>query len=176
MRIRRSIAIGVILALLLVPLAVGYITAPCDAFGDPIILSPHRLRQRGFLVKASTWLKQISEIGADLDTITQGPQPGSVSTAFQLAEQVGQITGRLDTLDPPEAPPEYGLLADMMGQAWNQYAHSAERLLGFYGSRDPQALAEAREALWLGDKILIDVAAGTDALTNPLCREVWRER
>ena len=171
---RERVIIGLTLGLLLVPLAVGYLTVPCDTFGEPLVLSPHRLRQQRYLSDARTWQAEVAEISATLDAIAYGPEPGSLGKAFLLAEQVGQAVGRLDALTPPEAPVEYGLLAATLDAARDTLTYAAERLLAYYGSHDPQALGEAREALRLADLALADVCAGIDALTYSLCREVWR--
>ena len=180
MRVFRKIPGGVIggaiVALLLVPLAVGYLTAPCEVTGEPLVLSPHRVRQRQFLTEATTWHRNISDVSAKLHSILNAPQPGSVSAAFRLASEVGRATTRLDVLTPPEAPAEYVLLAGTMHEARDTYVFATECLLSFYGSSDSQALLEAQAALRLGDAALADVAAGIEALTYPLCREVWRDR
>jgi len=167
---------GAIVVLLLGPLAVGYFTAPCEVTGEPVVLSPHRVRQRQFLIEATTWHRNISDVSDMLRSALNAPQPGSVSAAFRMASEVGKVTTRLDLLTPPEAPAEYSLLAGAMNQARDHYAYATERLLSFYGSSDSQALLEAQAALRLGDAALADVAAGIEALTYPLCREVWRDR
>jgi hypothetical protein len=174
--ITRGVIGGAIVALLLVPLAVGYLTAPCEVTGEPLVLSPHRVRQRQFLTEATTWHSNISDVSAMLQSVLNAPQPGSVSAAFRVASEVGKVSTRLDLLTPPEAPPEYVLLAGTMHQARDDYAYGIECLLSFYGSSDSQALLEAQAALRLGDAALSDVAAGIEALTYPLCREVWRDR
>ena len=172
----RGLIGGAIVALLLGPLSVGYFTAPCEITGEPLVLSPHRARQRQFLAEATTWHRSISDASDMLRSVIDAPQPGSVSAAFRVASEVGKVTTRLDLLAPPEAPAEYALLAGTMSQARDYYAYATERLLSFYGSSDSQALLEAQAALRLGDAALADVAAGIEALTYPLCREAWRDR
>lgn len=174
MRIR-FIIIGLTLALIGLPLSVGYITAPCDSFGAPVVLSVYRLRQQRFLTAATRWADALEEIGQSLDTIARGTQPQSTGAAFRLAEQVGQAAGRLDALTLPEAPAEYSLLALTMQQASDTYAYAAEQLLTFYGNNDPQALAEAQASLALARLPLTDLRDGIAGLTYPLCREVWRD-
>ena len=174
MHIRTSILSGGLLALILTPLAVGYVAAPCDAFGEPLVLSPYRLRQQQYLDRAARWLDEIAEVGATLDAVARGPQPQSTGAAFRLAEQVGQAASRLDTLTLPAAPAEYSLLSLTLLQVQDTYAYAAEQLLVFYGAADPQALAEAHAALDLAASALADARAGIAGLTYPLCREVWR--
>jgi hypothetical protein len=176
MRVLRHVIGGAIVALLLGPLTIGYFTAPCEVTGEPVVLSPHRVRQRQFLTAATTWHRSISDVSSMLRSVVDAPQPGSVSAAFRAASEVGKVTTRLDLLVPPEAPAEYLLLAGTMHQAHDDYTFATERLLSFYGTSDSQALLEAQAALRLGDAALADVAAGIEALTYPLCREVWRDR
>jgi len=171
----RLVVLALILILFIVPLGVGYATAPCDGFGEPVVLSPYRLRQQRFLQDAGRWAEDVQQVGETLHTVAYGPQPQSTSAAFRLAEQVGQAASRLDTLLPLEAPAEYSLLALTMDQARDTYAYAAEQLLVFYGNNAPQALAEAQESLRLAALALDDVQAGIRGLTYPLCREVWRE-
>jgi hypothetical protein len=165
---------GLILALVLVPLGVGYATAPCDAFGAPVVLSPYRLRQQHYLDRTSRWLDDVAEVGATLAAVAHGPQPQATGTAFRLAERVGQAAGRLETLAPPEAPEAYSLLALTLEQVRDTYAYAAEQLLVTYGSSDVGALAEARAGLAAAQTVLDDARAGIAGLTYPLCREVWR--
>ena len=167
--------VGLTLALIGLPLGVGYSTAPCDSFGAPVVMSPYRLRQQLFLAAATAWADALAEIGDNLDAIAQGPQPQSTGAAFRLAEQVGQAAARLNTLTLPEAPAEYSLLALTMQQAVDTYAYAAEQLLVFYGNNDGQALTEARASLALARLALGDLRAGIGGLTYPVCREVWRE-
>jgi len=167
--------VGLTLALIGLPLGVGYVTAPCDSFGAPVVMSPYRLRQQRFLAEATTWADELAEIGDSLDAIARGPQPQSTGAAFRLAEQVGQADARLDALTLPEAPAEYSLLALTMQQAVDTYAYAAEQLLVFYGNNDGQALAEAQASLTLARSALGDLREGIAGLTYPLCREVWRE-
>jgi hypothetical protein len=176
MRVLRHVIGGAILAFLLAPLALGYFMAPCEVTGEPVVLSPHRVRQRQFLIEATRWQRSISDVSTMLRSVVDAPQPGSVSAAFRAASEVGKVTTRLDLLVPPEAPAEYLLLAGTMHQARDHYAYATECLLGFYGSSDSQALLEAQAALRMGDAALLDVAAGIEALTYPLCRDVWRDR
>ena len=170
MHIRTIIVGGLLLAFTLAPLGVGYATAPCDAFGEPVVLSPYRLRQQRYLDQAARWLDAIAEVGAALDAA-----PHSVGLAFRLAEQVGQAASRLDALTLPTAPAEYSLLALTLLQVQDTYAYAAEQLLVFYGTADPQTLHEAQVALALAAGALADTRAGIAGLTYPLCREVWRE-
>lgn len=172
---KHFIIIGLTLALIGLPLGVGYSTASCDSFGAPVVMSPYRLRQQRFLVAATAWADELAEIGDSLDAIAQGPQPQSTGAAFKLAEQVGQAAARLDALTLPAAPAEYSLLALTMQQAVDTYAYAAEQLLVFYGNNDGQALTEARASLALARLALADLQAGIAGLTYPLCREVWRE-
>ncbi|MBN2001816.1 MAG: hypothetical protein JXA21_00555 [Anaerolineae bacterium] len=167
--------VGLTLALIGLPLGVGYSVAPCDSFGTPVVMSPYRLRQQRFLAEATAWAAALTEIGDSLDAIARGPQPQSTGAAFRLAEQVGQAVGRLDALTLPEAPAEYSLLALTMQQAVDTYAYAAEQLLTFYGTNDPQALAEAQASLTLARLALGDLREGIAGLTCALCREVWRE-
>lgn len=171
----RTIIGGLLLALVLTPLGVGYATAPCDAFGEPVILSPYRLRQQRYLDRAAHWLDEIAAVGATLDAVAAGPSPQSTGAAFRLAEQVGQTASRLDALALPQAPAEYSLLALTLVQVQDTYAYAAEQLLVFYGNADPQALLEAQIALDLAASALADAREGIAGLTYPLCREVWRE-
>lgn len=173
---RTWMMIGLILTLICIPLSVGYLTAPCDSFGAPMILSLYRLRQERFLKEATHWITDIREVEHRLNTIAQGSVPQSTGAAFRLAEQVGQAAERLDALTPPEAPAEYSLLALTMNQARDTYAYAAEQLLTFYGTNDAQTLAAAQEALRLAGVSLADVEAGLTGLTYPRCREVWRGR
>ncbi len=172
---RTRFIVGLTLALIGLPLGVGYSAAPCDNFGAPVALSPYRLRQQRFLTAAARWMEAVEEIGDSLDAIARGPQPQSTGAAFRLAEQVGQAAVRLDALALPEAPAEYSLLALTMQQALDTYAYAAEQLLVFYGNNDGQALTEARASLALARLALGDLRAGIGGLTYPLCREVWRE-
>jgi len=158
------------------PLGVGYFTAPCDTFGAPVILSPYRLRQQQYLDRATRWTDAVAEVGATLETVAYGPAPQSLSAAFHLAEQVGQAASRLAALEPPPAPAEYSLLALTLEQSRDTYAYATEQLLHFYGSQDPQALAEAQVSLELAALALGDARAGLMALASPLCREVWHEQ
>ena len=172
---RHFIIIGLTLALIGLPLGVGYATAPCDSFGAPVVLSLYRLRQQRFLTAATRWADTVEEIGDSLDAIAGGPQPQSTGAAFRLAEQVGQADARLNTLTLPEAPAEYSLLALTMQQTIDTYAYAAEQLLTFYGNNDGQALTEAQASLALARLALGDLRAGIAGLTYPACREVWRE-
>ncbi len=172
---RHFIIIGLTLALIGLPLGVGYATAPCDSFGAPVVMSPYRLRQQRFLTAATRWADAEEAVGLTLDTIARGPQPQSTGAAFRLAEQVGQAAGRLDALTLPEAPAEYSLLALTMQQTTDTYAYAAEQLLTFYGNNDGQALAEARASVALARLALGDLRAGIAGLTYPACREVWRD-
>ena len=167
--------VGLTLALIGLPLGVGYVTAPCDSFGAPMVMSPYRLRQQRFLAEATAWADALAEIGDSLDAIARGPQPQSTGAAFRLAEQVGQADARLNTLTLPEAPAEYSLLALTMQQTVDTYAYAAEQLLAFYGNNDGQALTEAQASLALARLALGDLRAGIAGLTYPVCREVWRE-
>ncbi|MGC9396881.1 MAG: hypothetical protein ACP5J4_18710 [Anaerolineae bacterium] len=123
--------VGLTLALIGLPLGVGYAAAPCDSFGAPVVLSLYRLRQQRFLTTATRWADAVEDIGDSLDTIARGPQPQSTGAAFRLAEQVGQASARLDALTLPEAPAEYSLLALTMQQTSDTYAYAAEQLLTF---------------------------------------------
>jgi len=172
---KHFVIIGLTLALIGLPLGVGYATAPCDSFGAPVVLSLYRLRQQRFLTAATRWADTVEETGDSLDVIAQGPQPQSTGAAFRLAEQVGQADARLNALTLPEAPAEYSLLALTMQQTGDTYAYAAEQLLVFYGNNDGQALAEAQASLALARLALGDLRAGIAGLTYPLCREVWRE-
>ena len=167
--------VGLTLALIGLPLGVGYVAAPCDSFGAPVVMSPYRLRQQRFLAAATAWADELAEIGDSLDAIARGPQPQSTGAAFRLAEQVGQAASRLNALRLPEAPAEYSLLALTMQQAVDTYAYAAEQLLVFYGNNDPLALAEAQASLTLARLALGDLREGIAGLTCALCREVWRE-
>ncbi|HQI83446.1 MAG TPA: hypothetical protein PKV20_02570 [Anaerolineae bacterium] len=167
--------IGLTLALIGLPLGVGYATAPCDSFSAPVVLSLYRLRQQRFLTAATRWADEVEAVGLSLDAIARGPQPQSTGAAFRLAEQVGQAAGRLNALILPEAPAEYSLLALTMQQTADTYAYAAEQLLIFYGNNDGQALAEAQASLALARLALGDLRAGIAGLTYPACREVWRE-
>ena len=175
MHIRTIIVGGLLLAFTLAPLGVGYATAPCDAFGEPVVLSPYRLRQQRYLDQATRWLDAVAEVGATLDAVASGPGPQSTGAAFRLAEQVGQAASRLDALALPEAPAEYSLLALTLLQVQDTYAYAAEQLLVFYGTTDPEARHEAQIALALAAGALTDAREGIAGLTYPLCREVWRE-
>jgi len=166
---------GLILLLISVPLTVGYLTAPCDSFGTPVVLSVYRLRQERFLKTATRWAADVTDAGHALEALVQAPPPTSTGAAFRLAEQVGQAANRLDTLTPPEAPAEYSLLALTMQQARDTYVYAAEQLLVFYGTNDTETLLAAQEALRLAETSLADVAAGLAGLAYPRCREVWRE-
>lgn len=167
--------VGLTLALIGLPLGVGYVTAPCDSFGAPVVMSPYRLRQQRFLTEATAWADALAEIGDSVDAIARGPQPQSTGAAFRLAEQVGQADAGLNTLPLPEAPAEYSLLALTMQQTGDTYAYAAEQLLVFYGNNDGQALTEAQASLTLARLALADLREGIDGLTCALCREVWRE-
>jgi hypothetical protein len=167
--------VGLTLALIGLPLGVGYVVAPCDSFGAPVVMSPYRLRQQRFLAEATAWADELAGIGDSLDAIANTLQPQSTGAAFRLAEQVGQAAARLDALALPEAPAEYSLLALTMQQAVDTYDYAAEQLLVFYGNNDGQALAEAQASLALARLALADLRAGIAGLTYPLCREVWRE-
>lgn len=167
--------VGLTLALIGLPIGVGYVVAPCDSFGAPMVMSPYRLRQQRFLAEATEWADALTEIGDSLDAIANTSQPQSTGAAFRLAEQVGQAAARLDALTLPAAPAEYSLLALTMQQAMDTYAYAAEQLLVFYGNNDGQALTEARASLALARLALADLRAGIAGLTYPLCREVWRE-
>jgi hypothetical protein len=172
---KHFIIIGLTLAVIGLPLGVGYAAAPCDSFGAPVVLSLYRLRQQRFLTAVTHWADTVEEIGDSLDAIARGPQPQSTGAAFRLAEQVGQADARLNTLTLPEAPAEYSLLALTMQQTIDTYAYAAEQLLTFYGNNDGQALAEAQASLALARLALGDLRAGIAGLTYPACREVWRE-
>ncbi|MEJ5312355.1 MAG: hypothetical protein WHX52_21530 [Anaerolineae bacterium] len=87
---RTRFIVGLTLALIGLPLGVGYSAAPCDSFGAPVVMSPYRLRQQRFLAAATAWADALTEIGDSLNAIAQGPQPQSTGAAFRLAEQVGQ--------------------------------------------------------------------------------------
>ena len=167
--------VGLTLVLIGLPLGVGYVSAPCDSFGAPVVMSPYRLRQQRFLAEATAWADELAEIGDSLDAIARGPQPQSTGAAFRLAEQVGQADARLNALPLPEAPAEYSLLALTMQQAVDTYAYAAEQLLVFYGNNDGQALTEAQASLALARLALADLREGIAGLTCAWCREVWRE-
>ncbi len=173
---RTKIGLGLSLALLCLPLAVGYMTAPCDTFGAPVVLAPYRLHQERYLVQATRWTNAVAAVGATLDSLAAAPAPQSTSAAFRLAEQVGQAASRLEALTLPPAPAEYSLLALTLEQTRDTYAYAAEQLLAFYGNQDPQALAEAQTSLDLAAAALADAQAGIAGLTYPLCREVWHDR
>jgi hypothetical protein len=162
--------------LLLLPLSVGYFTAPCDRFGEPLILSPYRLRQQRFLREVEVWSREVAEAGAVINELLQGPQPQSSGETFRMAEQVGQAVARLDALPPPEASEAYLLLGQEMGRAHDTYIYAAESLLTFYGSNNPEALAEARAALEDAELLISDLEEGIAGLSHPRCYEVWRER
>jgi hypothetical protein len=166
--------VGLTLALIGLPLGVGYVVAPCDSFGAPVVMSAYRLRQQRFLAEATAWADTLAEIGDSLDAIARGPQPQSTGAAFKLAEQVGQAAARLDALTLPEAPAEYSLLAATMQEATNSYMDAAEDLLIFYGTSDPVAMIDVELALSMARLQLTDLRAGIAGLTYPLCREVWR--
>lgn len=166
---------GLTLALIGLPLGVGYVVAPCDSFRAPVVMSAYRLRQQRFLAEATAWTDELAEIGDSLDAIANGPQPQSTGAAFRLAEQVGQASARLNALTLPEAPAEYSLLALTMQQAVDTYAYAAEQLLTFFGTNDAQALAEAQTSLALARLALADLREGIAGLSCTLCREVWRE-
>ncbi len=173
---RTKIGSGLFLALVVLPLLIGYVTAPCDAWGVPVVLSPYRLRQARYLAQVTRWTDAVAEVGATLDTLAAAPAPQSTSAAFRLAEQVGQAAQQLATLAPPPAPAEYSLLALLLEQTRDTYAYAAEQLLVFYGTQDPQALAAAHVSLDLAAAALAEARAGSAGLTYPLCREVWHER
>ena len=68
---------GLVLILMGIPLTVGYLAAPCDSFGTPVILSVYRLRQERFLKAAMRWVTDIKDAGKALDAIAQAPPPPS---------------------------------------------------------------------------------------------------
>lgn len=171
---RNTVIVIGLLAALLVPLGVGYATAPCDAFGEPVLLVGSRPKQQRFLKEAGAWIEDLAEVDAALVELVSAPLPRSTGEAFRLAERAGQAAGKLDALLPPEAPSEYRLLGQEMDRTRDTYAYAVERLLAFYGSDDATALAEAKEALILAGEQRAEVLEGIEGLTPPLCREVWK--
>ena len=107
-----------VLLLLGAPLGVGYLTAPCDTFGEPVILSPYRLRQQHFLQQATRWLQESQEVEAALLALTQAEQPQSMGEAFQLAEQAAlSVCGHRD-----------GVTVRSDGVAYRLYKRSARKI------------------------------------------------
>lgn len=170
---RTWIWIGLSLALLLVPLGIGYLASPCDPFARPITLAPYRLQQQRFLDQSAELLEALDVIAVELAEIARRPEPIGMADAYRRAGLISDLAVRLEQLTIPKAPATYAMLQQRMEETRDTYLLGCEDLLTYLGNDDRARLQAAREVLTLADDVRHELEQAVTGLQYPLCREVW---
>ncbi|HNT77814.1 MAG TPA: hypothetical protein PKH77_22605 [Anaerolineae bacterium] len=162
--------------ILVIPPLVGYAGAPCDPLtAKPLVLSPYRLAQQRYLVRADTALTTMADIAVELHVLATQPAPVSSAEAFRRAGRASDLAAQLEQIVRPNPPAVYTLLGERLGQVRDTYSLAAEDLLAYLGNNDLAQLQAAGEALALADAVRAELVAAVAGLHYPLCREVWRD-
>ena len=160
--------------LLVLPLILGYLGAPCDrVLQRPLPPSPHRLAQQRFLEHSATALDEMAVLTTELSTQVQAAEPQSMAESFRRAGRVSDLALRLEQIKLATAPETYTLLGDRISQVRDTYILVTEYLLTYLGNDDYLSLQQARDTLALADVVHADLVQAVAGLRSPLCRNLW---
>ena len=163
--------------LLIVPLTVGYLTAPCEPLTEqPWVMTPYRWRQQRFLEESTEVLSALEGLGAAIQALAEEAEPTGMAAAYRRAGRLADLALQLDKLVLPETPERYRLLGERLGQVRDTYALAAEDLLSYLGNTDPHKRTVALASLALADEVRAEIQTAVRDLQAPLCRQIWAAR
>ena len=172
---RKILMTGSLVLLLVLPLVLGYLGAPCDALLQrPLPPSPHRLAQQRFLEHSATALDEMAYLTTELSNLVQATEPQSMAESFRRAGRVSDLALQLEQIKLATAPETYTLLGERISQVRDTYILVTEYLLTYLGNDDYTSLQQARDTLALADFARVDLVQAVAGLRSPLCRNLWQ--